>query len=876
MRAFIPVMTANPVQPSRLKPGSSTQRRPALAAHVLQHIRTAVRMDHLGLALRLIKDNPFVSLPENLSDELDGRLRIRGICRDSDHAVDDVVNALRGEPVHTLVGDPIPQGAADIESLVKAGRVDEAVLLVEHFQGRIAEHILEKLVWKCGAMAQLRRCLYLIQHFYPKLGILVTPNMLEGLVVGCGKVGNVERAVRILEWDIVQSMGREKARVWERVVEVCIACGQLERAEALVGRMVREGIERRECVYESLLEGVSRKRGFDKCLNVLRRMKDDGVSIRGIGLYNALILGCGKGGRVNEAFEFYKEAVQKGLAPTMDTYNRLLQCCGRAGEVSRAFGVLREMREMGVPPNPKSYNWVVVACAKVADVDRAFHVIRTMKKEGTRINVVTKNNLVEACCNAGRLERAFGIVKNMVQAERVSPNVHTYNKLIRGCGKWGQMDSALRLLSSMQSAGVSPTVVTYSVAVDACARTGGQIALDRALELVDEMRDSGLEPNVVTYNSLIHACARAKNVEKAFWTLQMMRSDKVAPDNVTLCTLVDACGRAGMISKAFETMRSLPREFPSLHHRGLPTYNALIHGCLKANDIAGMTYALEDMKKRHFRPNLVTYSTIISAHAKAGDIESALDTLAEMEAFGFRPNRLVFTSIITAYGYRGNVASAMQMFDHARDLCGEPDEELYTSAIVAAIVGGRVEMAVRLSKEMKRAGYFAPKVLNKWMRKVGDTERSGEELHSVLKAMLALEIKPKRAAMESLLQAYSKEGNVAASFALLTEMSRLGYPPSTRSYRKIVQCCAVSGSDEDIEKACAMFDTVRKSITESADHQLRSHEKVELYEEMVRTVRGEMKYKYVEIMAADCGVDLAKRAAIRHCAQNAVSSLEKV
>ncbi|PXF44299.1 Pentatricopeptide repeat-containing protein [Gracilariopsis chorda] len=55
----------------------------------------------------------------------------------------------------------------------------------------------------------------------------------------------------------------------------------------------------------------------------------------------------------------------------------------------------------------------------------------------------------------------------------------------------------------MRIAGVAPTIVTYSVAIDACAKCGAAVAVDQALDLITEVKRSGLEPNLVTYNSLI-------------------------------------------------------------------------------------------------------------------------------------------------------------------------------------------------------------------------------------------------------------------------------------------------------------------------------------------------------------------------------------
>lgn len=846
---------------------ASSPRRPQIA-RIVYRVRMAIRCNHLGLALTLLNENPLVRLPDDVADELAGRLRMRKVRGAAQQGMDDVVSLLGTATAKDWIRE---EGIErEVQLLLKRGRVDEAIATVEAAGGGMRTEGVERLVQAVGGMGQIRKCAYLIDVVCQTIGVRVTASMIGELVDACGRVGNLDRGVAILEG---LAFGRldvgEKKLVYERLVNACVKCKELERAEGIVKRMRGEGIERTEGVYEALLHGAARRGDVEQCLTIFEEMRNDGLVPGSIRVYNALIMGCSRAGKVEEAMRFYERVVDDGLAPNLDTFNGLLSCCARAGEVDKALALLTEMQEVAdIMPNPKSYNWVVTACAKVADADRAFQVTRKMRRHGMRLNIVTKNNLIEACCNAGRLERAFAIVRSMTREEKVTPNAHTYNTLIRGCGRWEQLDTALTLLSSMQMAGVSPTVITYSVAIDACARTGGPIALEQALQLVDEMRKGGLEPNVVTYNSLIHACARAKDVKQAFKVLERMQEEKLTPDNVTLCSLVDACGRAGMIRRAFMVMKLLPKKFSSLRAPSLPAYNALLHGCYKANDIKGMDTALRDMQRLKLSPNMVTFSTLISAHAVAGDVKKVLSVLDEMKAAGFRPNRLTFTSIITAYGHQGKVSAAMEIFEQARETCGEPDEELYTSAIVAAIGGGRVEIAIKLSKEMNRAGYSVPTALNRWMRRVGDVERSGEELRNILTAMHALQIRPKRGAMESLLAAYAKEGNVAGTLALLPEMSRMGYALNLQCYRKVAECCALSGSERDVEKALALFRAVRADSMATGEVRFQSHEWVELYAEITRAVRRDKRAKLLQGVVDSCGFDVARGVAKRVCPEH--------
>jgi pentatricopeptide repeat protein len=515
-----------------------------------------------------------------------------------------------------------------------------------------------------------------------------------------------------------------------------------------------------------------------------------------------------------------------------------------------------------IEPNAKAYNSVVVACASVGDMERAFQVAVTMRAAGIRLNVVTYNNLIEACCNAGRIERAFALAKEMIQVHEVTPNSHTYNTLIRGCGQWGQLDAALRVLTSMRSAGVAPTVITYSVAVAACARTGGAIALEWAFDLLRDMRADGVQTNIVTYNSLIHACARAARADRAFHILDAMRQERITPDMVTLCSLVDACGRSGMLDRAFATITELPKEFPTLRP-SVAAYNALLYASAKAGNLERLSHAYRELHRVGLKPNVVTYSTLIAAYASVNDMERAMSTLSRMKRRNLRPNYLTFTSIIAGHGRLGQVEEALAMFEEARATCGEPDEELYTAAIVAVVEGGgREETAMDLAESMKGRGFDLPKVLNRMMLRAGGLERTGDELSALLSAMEALGIRPTRAACESVVSAYAAEGNVSASFDVLQAMNRLRYPPNLRTYKKLIECCGLAA---DLPRAQRLFGAIRgEGEAPRRSGQFRTHHWIELYEVMLRAIvragDADMATTYLGNMGKDCG-HLAAEAA---------------
>ncbi|CAK0819864.1 unnamed protein product [Prorocentrum cordatum] len=93
-----------------------------------------------------------------------------------------------------------------------------------------------------------------------------------------------------------------------------------------------------------------------------------------------------------------------------------------------------------------------------------------------------------------------------MRVAKVVPDVISYSAATSACGKGGEWQQALSLISQMRLATVKPDGFTYSAGISAC-ETGEQ--WQRALALIREMRETKLEPDANTYSAGISACEKA-------------------------------------------------------------------------------------------------------------------------------------------------------------------------------------------------------------------------------------------------------------------------------------------------------------------------------------------------------------------------------
>merc|ERR1719433_421017 len=121
----------------------------------------------------------------------------------------------------------------------------------------------------------------------------------------------------------------------------------------------------------------------------------------------------------------------------------------------------------------------------------------------------------------------------------LEPTTASYNTLMQGWGKTGDLEMAVGLLDQMYIRdGIPPDGQTFAILVNACAKAG---RTDKAFALINRMPEFTLQPCVVVYTSLIECCGNSGDLEKAFAVYKEMLSKGLTPDATCIGALADAC-----------------------------------------------------------------------------------------------------------------------------------------------------------------------------------------------------------------------------------------------------------------------------------------------------------------------------------------------
>ncbi|KAJ6848191.1 pentatricopeptide repeat-containing protein, chloroplastic [Iris pallida] len=380
---------------------------------------------------------------------------------------------------------------------------------------------------------------------------------------------------------------------------------------------------------------------FASSLPLMPSPKDKGK------LLTAAISSLGKSSRPDLARSLFDSAVSAGYGDTVFAHSALVSAYARSGLSRDAVHVFNLMKSKGLKPNVVSYNAVIDACAKGSpspDVPSAISFFREMLRDGRlRPDSKTFNSLLAGCSRAGQLGYAKVLFDEMVHFG-IGRDIYTYNTFIDAVCKSGDMELAAGVVSGMLADGIRPNVVTLSTLVDGYTKLE---QYDEALDLYGEMRALGIRLDRVCYNALLSLYVKTGRYEEIPRVCEEMEVMGVDKDTVTYNSLISGYGKQGrldVVSFLVQDMRA----------RGISssvlTYSTLIDVYSKAGMYGDAMNVFLAFKESGLKADVVLYSSFVDTLAKNGLVDCAVWLLDEMVSVGIEPNVVTYNTVIDGFG----------------------------------------------------------------------------------------------------------------------------------------------------------------------------------------------------------------------------------
>jgi pentatricopeptide repeat protein len=250
------------------------------------------------------------------------------------------------------------------------------------------------------------------------------------------------------------------------------------------------------------------------------------------------------------------DAIQKSAMYLLDALRRNLTAGSVANTLSRAERVLQLLEQRHLLDDSggggaKLRGVLMDIYGRSGHLPEAQALFQNM---GPRITAVQYGSFMWALGKAQRPAKAEQVLKDMLQDERVVPDIAAFNILINAWAESSAPDAierAFRVLQWIQenprcvAAGIAPNEITYNSLLKCLASSKDSAAQAEAVlnEMEGCIQDRQLKPDAISYTMAIQACLKANDTSRAEALLQRMEKSDTPPNTITYNILLHYCSQ---------------------------------------------------------------------------------------------------------------------------------------------------------------------------------------------------------------------------------------------------------------------------------------------------------------------------------------------
>lgn len=380
---------------------------------------------------------------------------------------------------------------------------------------------------------------------------------LTTAISSCARLLNLERGKEI-HMELVRSGFVLDGFVGSALVDMYGKCGCVKMAEEIFGQVQRKNV----VSWNSMIAGYSLKGDSQSCIELFRRMHEEGITPT-LTTLSSILMACSRSVRLQlgkfihgyiirnrvesdifvntSLIDFYfkcsnvrsAENVFQNVPKTnIVSWNVMISGYMKIGSYLKALGIFTDMRKTGLKPDAVTFTSVLPACSQLAVLERGKEIHNFIIESKLENNEVVMGALLDMYAKCGAVDEALHIFNKLPQRDFVS-----WTSMIAAYGSHGQAFKALKLFDKMQQSDAKPDKVTFLAILSACSHAG---LVDEGCYYFNQMiTEYGFKPAVEHYSCLIDLLGRVGKLQEAYEILQ--RTPDVREDVGLLSTLFSAC-----------------------------------------------------------------------------------------------------------------------------------------------------------------------------------------------------------------------------------------------------------------------------------------------------------------------------------------------
>ncbi|KAJ8484921.1 hypothetical protein OPV22_017406 [Ensete ventricosum] len=409
-----------------------------------------------------------------------------------------------------------------------------------------------------------------------------------------------------------------------------------------------------------------------------------------------------------------------GPEATVPLLDLLLWLYTKCSMVEHAVSTFHKMVAHGFLPDVKNCNRILRILrdtdqwTEEGKAEEALKILGEMEDRdaGCLPNDITYNVIINGLSKKGELDKAEKLLDKMrlgnlkealclfnhMRDAHIAPNIRTYNILIDGHCRLGALFGAQKLKEEMICLGFLPDVYTYTILVNGFCKMGD---LAMAKEFFDEMLQKGVQPDCYAYTTIIVGELNLGDTSKAFQLREEMKAKGITPNAVTYNVLIDGLCKMGNRKDAYGLWQKMVHDG---FHPNCVTYTCLINAHCKKGHLREAKNLFDYMLSNNLSPTVVTYTVLIHAHANRGNLEVAYGYFSKMLEENVLPNEITYNALINGLCRKQKVELAYELFHKMQGNGLSPNKYTYTLLINENCNLGNWKEALRLYAEMHEKG----------------------------------------------------------------------------------------------------------------------------------------------------------------------------
>ncbi|PIN05264.1 hypothetical protein CDL12_22204 [Handroanthus impetiginosus] len=298
------------------------------------------------------------------------------------------------------------------------------------------------------------------------------------------------------------------------VMDSYLRAGQVSKATKVFKELENYGLTYNEDTLSVALKCLSQRSHVGIACALLNKMREKVQC--DCAMYNTVIGGFSKFGRVSEVEKLLKLMVDNGVEPDCVTYSCVIEGFGRAGRFEDAVKVFEYLEEKGSVLSAEVYNAMIFNCIANDDIDGALKYYKEMLSNCLEPNMDTYSRIILYFLKSRRVADAIEVLDEMLD-RGIIPSTGTVTEFIKPLCRYGPPHAALMVYKKARKAGCRISLTAYKLLLMRLSRFG---KCGMLLNIWDEMQESGYSSDMKVYEHIINGLCNTGKLETAVLVME--------------------------------------------------------------------------------------------------------------------------------------------------------------------------------------------------------------------------------------------------------------------------------------------------------------------------------------------------------------------